>query len=167
MSTNALPQDAAEVTNIVDQLERVFEGDAWHGPSLSEILADIPAEQACAHPIPEAHSIWEIVRHTTAWQRAVRERLQGQPLDCLPDDQDWPATDDTSETAWCETVRELRAEYDLVSQEARAWSGRELAETIGGQRFTAYQMLHGVIQHIVYHAGQIAILKKARSETSR
>ena len=27
---------------------------------------------------------------------------------------------------------------------------------------TYYELLHGIVQHDVYHAGQIALLKKAR-----
>jgi uncharacterized damage-inducible protein DinB len=150
-----------EPDKIADQLERAFEGDAWHGSSISEILADIPADQAAARTISGAHSIWEIVLHTTVWQRTVRERLQGKPLAELPDHEDWPPVTDTSCEAWTETVRDLRTEYELLREEALRWSDRNLGETTEGQRFTVYEMLHGVIQHGLYHAGQIAVLKKA------
>ncbi len=151
---------AVEVENIVDQMERAFEGDAWHGSSISEILAGISAEQAAAFPFASAHSIWEIVVHTSVWQRVVRERLQGKPLRSLPDDEDWPRIDDTSPTAWAQAVGELRTEYELLREEALRWRGRDLGETTEGQRYTVYEMLHGVIQHNLYHAGQIAILEK-------
>ena len=150
-----------EIEHIVDQLERTFEGDAWHGQSMSEILTGITASQAAAHPIPHAHSIWEIVLHSAAWQKAVRERLQGKPIASLPDDEDWPPADDTSDQAWCKAIELLRAEYELLRDEALKWRDRDLGEITEGQRFTVYQMLHGVIQHNLYHAGQIAILKKA------
>jgi uncharacterized damage-inducible protein DinB len=142
-------------------MERAFEGDAWHGSSISEILTCITADQAAAHPIPEAHSIWEIVLHTSVWQRTVRERLQGKPIVALPDDEDWPPVTDTSTPAWTAAARELRSEYELLREEALLWRDRNLAETTEGQRYTVYEMLHGVIQHNLYHAGQIALLKKA------
>lgn len=161
MTSEVAQTQFTEVDNIIDQLERTFEGDAWHGQSLSEILTNITAEQAAARPIPMAHSIWEIVLHSAAWQRAVRERLQGKPIASLPDEEDWPETADTAEQAWCDAVQTLRSEYEMLQAEALKWRERDLDETTGGQRFTVYQMLHGVVQHNVYHAGQIAILKKA------
>lgn len=153
--------ETSEVDNIVDQLERAFEGDAWHGPSVSEILSDISAEQAAARPLEAVHSIWEIVLHVTVWKRTVRERLQGQPIPSLPDEEDWPAVVDTSCSAWGEAVGQLRVEYELLREEASKWRSRDLRETTEGQRYTVYEMLHGVLQHDLYHAGQIAILKKA------
>lgn len=161
MSSENLQPQSPEVDNIIDQLERTFEGDAWHGQSLSEILTSITAEQAAARPIPFAHSIWEIVLHSAAWQRAVRERLQGKPISSLPDEEDWPEAADTSEQAWCDAIQTLRSEYEVLLAEAMNWRQRDLGEVTEGQRFTVYQMLHGVVQHNVYHAGQIAILKKA------
>lgn len=161
MTDETTTRQIAEVDNIVDQLERAFEGDAWHGSSMSEILSDISAELAAVHPLPGVHSIWEIVLHTTAWQRTVRERLQGKPLASLPDHEDWPQVTDTSCDAWAETVRDLRTEYQLLRDEALLWRDRDLGETTEGQRYTVYEMLHGVVQHGLYHAGQIAILRKA------
>jgi uncharacterized damage-inducible protein DinB len=161
MTSEDLQTQYTEVDNIVDQLERAFEGDAWHGQSMSEILSSVTAAEASAHPIAQAHSIWEIVLHSTAWQRAVRERLQGKPIASLPDAEDWPMVENDSEQAWSEAISRLRAEYEALQKEALRWKNRDLGEITEGQRFTVYQMLHGVIQHNLYHAGQIAILKKA------
>jgi len=163
MSSTPSAASSIEADRIADQLERAFEGDAWSGPTVTEILSGISAEQAAARPVAAAHSIWEIVLHATAWQRTVRERLQGHPVEPLADDQDWPRVADASESAWAGTLRNLRAEYELLRREAEAWRDRDLSLTPGGERYTAYEMLHGVIQHIYYHAGQITILKKAQA----
>jgi uncharacterized damage-inducible protein DinB len=153
---------ATEARRIADQLERSFEGDAWHGSSVSEILCCVSAEQAAERPIPDAHSIWEIVRHMSVWQRTVRERLQGRPIPSLPDDEDWPPIADISDRAWAAAVAELREEYELLREEALRWADERLDEKTEGQRFTVYEMLHGVVQHNLYHAGQIAVLAKGR-----
>jgi len=42
-------------------------------------------------------------------------------------------------------------------------SDHRLRETVPGKRYDFYHMLHGIAQHELYHAGQIAILKKAAS----
>jgi len=52
-----------ELQRLEEQLERALEGEAWHGPSLLEVLEGVSAHQAAAHPIAGAHSIWELVLH--------------------------------------------------------------------------------------------------------
>lgn len=37
----------SESVLIADQLRRAFEGDAWHGPALFELLEDVDARTAC------------------------------------------------------------------------------------------------------------------------
>jgi uncharacterized damage-inducible protein DinB len=150
-----------EIDNIADQMERAFEGDAWHGSSISEVLGNVCAEEAAARPLAAVHTIWEIVLHMSVWQRIVRERLQGRPLVALPDEVDWPTVTEFSDAVWAEAVLELRNEYELLRQEAQRWNDDDLEQTTEGERFTVYQMLHGVVQHGLYHAGQIAVLKKA------
>jgi len=163
MSPDSAHAEPVEAQYIADQLERGFEGDAWHGPSMSEILEGITAEQAAASPIDQVHSIWEIVLHVTVWQRTVRERLQGKPLRPLPDEVDWAGVENASPTAWTEALQDLRTEYQSLREAAVCCSIRDLGERTEGQRYTVYEMLHGVVQHNLYHAGQIALLKKAVS----
>jgi uncharacterized damage-inducible protein DinB len=151
-----------EIQSIVDQLQRAFEGHAWHGPAVRELLADVSAAQADARPIAQAHSIWEIVLHISTWEHIVRRRLQGEVINELPDKEDWPAVRDTSEAAWRKAVHDLeernRALRDAVAQldEAR------LTAKVPGKDHSVYIMLHGIIQHDLYHAGQVAVLKKAK-----
>ncbi len=88
-----------EVARIADQLRRAFRGKAWHGPALRELLADVSAERAAARPIPNAHTIWEIVLHLAAWDDAVLRRLEGRRTD-VPDEGDWPPVREVGEAAW-------------------------------------------------------------------
>lgn len=161
MPSEAIHERPTEIELIVDQMERTFEGDAWHGSSMSEILSDVTVDQALARPIEGAHSIWEIVIHSSVWQRTVRERLQGHPIVTLTNAIDWPSVQEAAPEAWAEAVRELRSEYELLRDEALEWIDKDLSERTENQRYTVYEMLHGVIQHNLYHAGQIALLKKA------
>jgi len=52
-----------EIARIVDQLDRAWQGPAWHGPEVLLALAGVTASQAAARPIRAAHSIWELVHH--------------------------------------------------------------------------------------------------------
>jgi uncharacterized damage-inducible protein DinB len=152
----------SEIQRIEDQLRRVFEGNAWHGPAVRELLDGVTAAQAAGRPLPNAHSIWEIALHMATWERVVHRRLQGETVADLPTEQDWPPVRDTGEDAWRQAVRDLeRANHDLRAAIARSDEAR-LADMAPGKDHSVYVMLHGIIQHDLYHAGQIAVLKKAQ-----
>src|SRR5437588_8081533 len=151
----------SEIERINDQLKRAFEGKAWHGPSVSEVLAEVTAEQAAARPISDAHSIWEITLHIATWERVGRRRiLEPAPID-VSDDEDWPQVKDTSEDAWGQTLDEVRSNHESLREAIAGLDEARLGDIVPGTIYTVYYLLHGVIQHDLYHAGQIALLKKA------
>jgi uncharacterized damage-inducible protein DinB len=152
----------SEATRIADQLHRAFNGDAWHGDSLLEILNGVAASQAAARPIPHAHSIWELVRHIAAWDGAVLRRLGGVALE-LSDAENFPSVPDMSDAAWHRALRELKQVHQELVDAVAALPDTRLSESVPGKEgahYTFYYMLHGVVQHELYHAGQIALLKK-------
>lgn len=151
-----------EIERVLDQLERAYKGNAWHGPSVLEALAGVTAEQAAAHPLPGAHSIWELTHHIAVWENVGRRRLEGDRAEIdISSPEDWPPADDTGDAAW----ERARASLDRTHQALRESIARldesHLDEPILAGLSTAYVTLHGVIQHDLYHAGQIVLLKKA------
>ncbi|MGI8732663.1 MAG: DinB family protein [Pyrinomonadaceae bacterium] len=149
-----------ETERIREQLKRAFTGDAWHGPSVLELLENVTASQAAARPITGAHSIWELVLHIGAWEDACRRRLTGDRAE-LPDEENWPPVDEISNDAWAQTLVALRQGHDRFSEAIAAVDEARLDEPILEGMTTVYATLHGAVEHDLYHAGQIAILKKA------
>jgi Uncharacterized protein conserved in bacteria len=153
-----------EIERISDQFRRAFDGNAWHGPSVMALLEGVTAAQAAARPIPSAHSIWQLVSHIAAWERACLRRLNGDPAQ-LTDEEDWPAVSDISEVAWQKTKDELVATHQQLLDKIGGLDDARLNQPIINDPSTTYSSvyvtLHGGVQHDLYHAGQIAILKKA------
>jgi uncharacterized damage-inducible protein DinB len=150
----------SEVRRINDQLKRAFEGTAWHGDSLTEILAGVTAEQAAAKPIAGGHSIWELVAHITYWEDIGRKRINGDEAK-YADADDWKPIVDTSETAWQAALDQLRQSNQTLRDTIATLTDEQLKEKAAGQEYSIYFLLHGVIQHDLYHAGQISLLKRA------
>ncbi len=148
-----------ETERITDQLVRAFAGEAWHGPAVLEAIAGIGAVQAASRPLDTAHSLWELVLHIAAWESACLRRLNGDPAR-LSDAEDWPSVSEISEHAWQQTIEALKEGNAALRSEILNLDESQLDLPIvaGGQ--SRYVTLHGVIQHDLYHAGQIAILKK-------
>lgn len=155
-----------EVERIVDQLKRAFEGEAWHGPSVLEIIGGISSQEAAARPLNGVHSIWEIVLHIEAWERAILRRLWGDRAQ-LPTEEDWPSVAATSDAAWEQTRQALKQGHRDLRDAIERLDESRLDQPIIEGMSSVYVTLHGIVQHDLYHAGQIAILKKASSEDAR
>jgi uncharacterized damage-inducible protein DinB len=152
----------SESARIADQLRRAFEGEAWHGDSLFEILKGVTAAQAAARPIAGAHSIWELALHIAAWDGAVLRRLGGVAV-ALSDAENFPAVTDTSDAAWRAALADVRRVHAELVSAVSVLPDSRLSDMVPGKEgahYTFYYMLHGVAQHELYHAGQIALLKK-------
>lgn len=151
----------SESGRIADQLHRAFYGDAWHGPALMELLEDVNAVTAAAKPLPNVHSIWELVLHVAAWDGAGVKRLGGRKCQ-LKGTQNFPLVPPPTEIAWRNAVRQAKETHDSLVNVVSALSDERLRDTVPGKRYDFYHMLHGIAQHELYHAGQIAILKKVQ-----
>jgi len=149
-----------EIERIEDQLKRAFEGEAWHGPAVLESLEGLTANQAAARPIPDAHTIWEIVLHISAWENAGYRRLSGDRAQ-LPVEEDWPSVEDTSDEEWMRTKAALQRRHHELRATIRRVDEERLDQPILEGLSSVYVTLHGVIQHDLYHTGQIAVLRKA------
>ena len=151
----------SEISFIVDQLKLAFEGEPWHGPALMEVLEGIDAKAALERPIGKAHCIWELVLHLAGWEQVVAKRLQGQPA-TLSDAQNFGHLDSTTEQSWMSAVAILRQNHAQLINLVSALPESRLSERVPGKDYDVRFMLYGALQHAAYHAGQIAILKRAR-----
>ncbi len=162
----------SEVARIIDQLDREHSGDPWHGSPLLQILEGIDAAAAARKPIADGHSIWELVLHVTGWKREVARRAGGAPAG-EPPAGDWPAVGEATEARWRAALADLDAAHRELVAAVRSLTEARLLEPTNDPRnrplgtgVSHYVLLHGAVQHDAYHAGQIAILKKAHEGNS-
>jgi uncharacterized damage-inducible protein DinB len=156
-----------EVSRILDQLQRAFDGDAWYGPSLSDALDGVDARQAMHRPVADGHTIAEIVRHLTSWTREIARRLRtGVALE--PEDGDWPEATVGSDDEWQALLDALDAAQTEAVSAIEKLTDADLEGMVGdgrdpalGSGISRYVMLHGLVQHDIYHAGQISLLRKS------
>jgi uncharacterized damage-inducible protein DinB len=151
-----------ETARIAEELRFAFEGEAWHGDGLLQILHGVTAAQAEAHPIAGAHSIWELVLHIAAWDGAVRKRMNGVVVELAGDD-NFPPVIDKSETAWLDALEHVRRVHSELIGAVEKFTDSQLVGPVPGKQAAHYSfsyMLHGLAQHVAYHGGQIALLKK-------
>ena len=150
-----------EVERIAGQLRRAHEGGAWHGPAVDELLEGVTAEQAASRPLADAHSVFELVAHVEAWERAVLRRLGGDPAAIYNTAEDWTPAAGLSEEDWRAAKLRLAETYRALREAVLALDDSQLDEPVLPGMSTRYASLHGAIQHTLYHAGQLALVRKA------
>lgn len=159
MHSSTTPVAATDIDRLVDQLRRIHDGEAWHGPSVREALSEVSAADAMRRPISGAHTIWEIVEHIRVVEETVRRRITGEPDVTEPD---WTTVSDPNPTAWKATLGKLATTERGVREAVAGLSPDRLAVPLPGREQPAWEEIVGLIQHDAYHAGQISLLRKAR-----
>ena len=149
--------------DFADRIERAATGPMWHGPALAELLARVSAGQAVQHPVPGAHSVWELVLHVTTWADVVRERLGSEVLvEPQTDEEDWPPVPATADAAaWRAATARLADAHRALAAAVRALPPSRLDARVPGKAYAVREMLLGAVEHGTYHGGQIAVLARA------
>lgn len=143
-----------------DELRRALRGEAWHGPSIQELVAPLSPEEAMQRPIPAAHNIWELVVHITSWSNIALRRINGGQVEPY-DGEDWPEVHDFSEKNWNQAREALAESFERLSEVVLGMTNAELEAKAPNSTRSIAGMVNGVAQHTAYHGGQIAILRKS------
>lgn len=151
-----------ELFRIDDELSRATSGNAWHGPSLREVLEGVRYDQASQRQMAGCHTIWELVLHLRAWAVEVERRLR-EPARQLSPEADWPKPDAMSPSSWERTKRDLFDAHEQLRRTVQRLDAGTLEQPLDPRDDTngaVAVMLHGVSQHLAYHGGQISLMKR-------
>jgi uncharacterized damage-inducible protein DinB len=149
----------SEIQRILDQHHGALHGPAWHGDSVWQILEGVTPEQAQLCPLSKTHTIWELVAHMTFWETEVRHRLQ--KLEPQSEAElNFPRMPTATAENWARQLDAFRESNGKFRDAVKNLDDSQLETPLSSAQNTIYVELHGVIQHHLYHAGQIAILRK-------
>jgi uncharacterized damage-inducible protein DinB len=148
-----------ETERIAEQLKRAFYGEAWSGPSVMDAVRGVPVDLAARTRISDSHSIWELVHHITAWVDIARLRVLGQQVEVTPEI-NFPPVTGASEAEWVGSVQKMADAEEELRRTILQLAESRLEEPGVKDGHSVYVLLHGVVQHSLYHAGQIMLLRK-------
>lgn len=143
------------------QLSDIYDGKPWYGPNLKESLDDIDPD--ILETVMGRHSIKDLVAHMINWRQFVIEKLAGnEEFEIeINSSQDWMPEELIRDISWDNllelldiTQRNLMKAFDQLDRDM-------LDELIDGRKYAYQYLLFGVIQHDIYHLGQINIIKRA------
>ena len=154
-----------ELLRIIDLLNTTYEGEeAWHGPSLVEVMRDVTPDIAGLRIAPNTHSIAELLFHMTSWRIFCVKKMQGdEQFDILTPGKNFgQLPDKIDDFEWEALQMELSlSQEELINELDKRDDDEFLEEIVPGRSYVYYDLLHGIINHDSYHAGQVMILKKA------
>ena len=143
-----------QTQRIADAYRAVTLKDAWYGPPLADLLAQISSELATTPPVPGTHSISALLQHLLLWNERARRTSETHPLPRWDPEKDWaePAI------PWNELVARWNQSRDLLEKRLRNSSAEDLAKQVPGRDYPYEVLFEGTVQHTVWHAGQIAMI---------
>ena len=160
-------ENKANITNLINLLNAGFHGGAWHGPSLLELTKGLKVKEA-AFKAGNIHTIAELVYHITSWRLFALKKIQGDALYNIENDKmNFGEIQKVDEFELETLMMELTLSQDELTRALETKDDSFLLEIVPGAEYTYDTLLHGIIQHDVYHTGQIAIIKKLAAKTSK
>ena len=149
-----------EAPRILHALRKAYWGPAWHGPSVAEVLKSIDHTTA-GKKMGQGHSIITLVGHMIAWRQFTIKKIQGDVNYEVPKEVNFPSyPNEITQADWEKTLQQLEESQktleELVASQEEDW----LDQSVEGRSYSFYVLIHGVIQHDLYHTGQIVLLHK-------
>jgi uncharacterized damage-inducible protein DinB len=148
-----------EIARILHMLQNTYNGAAWHGASVMAVINKISATQAF-HKSKHIHRICELVQHMITWRVFAFKRLEGDHKYEVYPNEDWKDFSNTNSAIWENVKKELEESQQNLLNSLSQQTDDLLTEKVEGKTYDYYTLIHGVIQHDLYHLGQIALLSK-------
>ncbi|MBS7233092.1 DinB family protein [Flavobacterium psychroterrae] len=149
----------SESKRISNLYQSIYNGNPWLEVNLTNTLENVTAEQAYRKINPNLNTIWEIVNHLIQWRRNILRRVEGEVVN-PPDHNYFVPVLDPSEAAWEQSLQNLAKSQESWNVFFEDFNDADLEKIYVNNEHTYYEHIHGIIQHDVYHLGQIVILKK-------
>ncbi len=149
-----------EVSRIREQIKGCYEGPAWHGPALRKILDQVSPGRRLQQ-LHNGNNIAELVFHITAWRLFVIKRLEGDGKYDVEGATNFKAIKVLNEDGWRNLLVNLDHSQERLLALMNDLPEEKLKEQVAGRSYDFYFLLHGIIQHDLYHAGQIALLNRS------
>jgi len=151
-----------ETQYIIKSFESALSGRPWFGRGVYEILGEIDESVVKMKPNNNSHSLLELLWHMNTWAEFVLANLEGRTIDDLKaiEKNDWRELDPV-EHSWKNGMNELKSIHgQIIAALSKKDDDGFLSDMVPTRQYNFRFMLNGLVQHNIYHLGQIAYIKK-------
>lgn len=151
------------IKKIIKEYNDIFNGQPWYGTSLMDTLNDISFDEVNVKIKNKSHSIAELLKHMLNWRLYFIEKLNGNKNYKIENDSnaDWEKNlIIKDENEWNDLMNELNESQKKLIGTLLLKSEDWLWETTPGEIFNNEYLVKGIMDHDVYHLGQIRLVHK-------
>jgi len=152
----------SEVRRIRSLIKSCFNGPAWHGPAVLETIKNIEVADL-GHRINSSHNIIELVNHMASWKMFIIKKLEGDPEFDVVGDFNFTKIDNPTKEDWKAAKKRLKKIHEELMDKLKMTEDSVLLEGVPGRSYNFFFLLTGIVNHDLYHLGQIKLLLKCRT----
>lgn len=146
-------------TLIAKHLKEVYFGGNWTWANLKQALDGVTLEQA-NRQVHGFNTIYILTYHVSYYTQTINRVLEGQPL-MGSDEDSFKAPGLQSEAEWQHFQEQIWKEAEkAVALITTLDDGLLEQDFVAAKYGNYYRNLHGMIEHLHYHLGQITLLKR-------
>jgi uncharacterized damage-inducible protein DinB len=153
-----------EIQSIIRNLQNVLSGEPWYGKSVLAILEEVDPAIVHKKPNENSHSIIELLYHSLTWAEFTLkslEKAEGENITAI-EKMNWREIN-PSDHCWDKGLAEFKIVHERIIQQLNEKDDAFLSEMVDHRKFNFRFLLNGLIQHDIYHLGQIAYIMKLLS----
>lgn len=147
------------------ELRRAWDGEPWHGPSAQAVLGRLTAQQAASRHFRGSHTPWQLVLHLTTWVEVPLRRLDDADVAPAEGD-DFPEPSASTDAQWRTDVARLAGAIETLAVRVERMGDIALEQPVGDRGYSYARMIDGIVHHLAYHTGQVALLAKPKEEVA-
>ena len=150
-----------EIQVILSKLKEVLNGQPWYGKPVYSMLDEVNQDLLYIQPRPNSHSLIDLIYHMVTWAEFVQKRIEKELITDMDafNASDWRAIDPDVHD-WQKGIAALKASHQKIIELLQTKNDAFLDETVDYRKYNFRYLLNGLIQHNIYHLGQIAYVNK-------
>jgi uncharacterized damage-inducible protein DinB len=152
------------IKDIIRQLTEIQDGSLWFDQCFKEKLSLLTETEAFTRPIPQVHSVAEHISHILAWREECLLRFRGERTDLMNSPEDWKNNDALRETSWEKIKTQFYASTEALIKALENKDDSYLEIKFAEETYNNHYLIEGIIQHDIYHLGQIGITIKLMNQ---
>jgi len=144
---------------MANHLRAVYFGGNWTSVDLKDNLADVTWQQATTQ-VYSFNTIAKLVYHMNYYVSAVLKVLHGEPLNAH-DKYSFDLPPILSQEDWEKMLNKTWTDAENFASLIEPLPESKLWEDFSDNKYgNYYRNIHGIIEHVHYHLGQIVLIKK-------
>lgn len=150
-----------EIEAITDRIKTTLTGEPWFGRSVLSILEEIDPAKTSIKPAGEGHSLTELLYHMITWAEFTLKRIEKDPAYDLAasEEIDWRRIDPKTHS-WKKGITEFKSIHKKIISLLLKKDDSFLDEKVDFRNYNFRFLLNGLVEHNIYHLGQMAYLSK-------